>query len=70
MKIHNRDNIYVIGKMTSCETTFEGVRCLSLFEQKKVSIASNASSKFDPNVLVYRGLVGQKVVKNFALNFE
>jgi hypothetical protein len=52
MKRRNKDKIYVVGKVTSCEMTFEGVRCLSFSRQYKVAIASNAPSKFDPNVLV------------------
>jgi hypothetical protein len=52
MKRRNKDKIYVVGKATSCETTFEGVRCLSFSRQYKVAIASNAPSEFDPNVLV------------------
>jgi hypothetical protein len=52
MKRRNKEKIYVIGKATSCETTFEGVHCLSFSKQYKVAITSNVSSKFDPNVLV------------------
>jgi hypothetical protein len=39
----NNDEICVIGKETSYEMTFEGVRCLSFSRQYKVAIASNAS---------------------------
>ena len=48
----NNDEIYIVGKETSCETAFVGVRCLSFSRQYKVAIASNAPSEFDPNVLV------------------
>ena len=51
-KCRNKGDIYVVGKVTSCETTFKGVRCLSFSQQYKVAIASNAPSEFDPNVLV------------------
>jgi hypothetical protein len=57
MKRRNKDEIYVVGKATSCETTFEGVHCLSFSRQYKVAIASNVPSKFDPNVLVLQSSI-------------
>jgi hypothetical protein len=53
MKRRNIDEIYVVGKMMSRETMFEGVHCLSFSRQYKVAIASNALSEFDPNALVF-----------------
>jgi hypothetical protein len=52
MKRRNRDDIYGVGKATSCETMFEGFYCFSFSQQYKVEIALNASSEFDPNILV------------------
>jgi hypothetical protein len=54
----NNNEIYVVEKETSCETTFVRVHCLSFFRQYKVAIASNASLEFDPDVLV-RGSPGE-----------
>jgi hypothetical protein len=50
----NIDEHSVVKKVTSCETTFEGVQCLSFFRQYKVAIMSNAPSKFDPDALVIK----------------
>jgi hypothetical protein len=52
MKCHNIDDRYDIEKVTSCETRFEGVCCLSFYQIYKMEIALNMLLKFDRNVLV------------------